>query len=153
MGFSLKKVFRNIGRGVKKALGGSRPRGGAKIENMDKVTAYTKDGLPNIMGAGNRIKMSEAQKKANIEKYDKGVTVKDEYTAFAKKKKEDEEEANKKARPLTGAFKKGGPVSKKPMAAKKPATKKTVSKGRGMGAATRGGGACAPRKMAKGGMC
>ena len=46
-------------------------------------------------------------------------------------------------------FKDGGSASKKAT------TKKTVSKGRGMGAATRGGGACArsPRKMAKGGMC
>ena len=153
MGFSFKKVFRNIGRGVKKALGGSRPRGGAKIEGMDKVKAYTKDGLPNIMGAGNRLRMSDTQKKANIEKYEKGVTVKDEYTA-RRKKEEEEEGKKKKVVPLTGAldpkmfgFKKGGSVSKKP------AAKKTVSRGRGMGAATRGGGACAPRKMNKGGMC
>lgn len=69
------------------------------------------------------------------------------------KKKEDEEE---KTPSLAKPFKKGGAVAKKPMA------KKTSSKGRGMGAATRGGGACAPRKMMgggyakkmnKGGMC
>jgi len=84
------------------------------------------------------------------------------------KEKDDEDEKKKrigagiKAMRRISPFKKGGSVSKKPMAAKKPAAKKTVSKGRGMGAATRGGGACAPRKMmgggyakkmAKGGMC
>lgn len=81
--------------------------------------------------------------------------------ASGKMKEEDDEKKKKRAVPLGGAlnpsgFKKGGSVSKKP------AAKKTVSKGRGMGAATKGGGACAPRKMmgggyakkmAKGGMC
>ena len=139
-------LLKKIGRSLKRALGGGKRsqlsagmaaeamKGGfdpSKIMGGRSKISKNPNGLVNLKKASltpKDIDLSQRDKKTGAIRLGAGG-IKLTPEAIARLKKQEEEDGKKKPSTPAG-FKKGG----------------MVKKGRGMGIATRGGGACAPRK-------